>query len=296
MFEKILIPLDGSKTAEMVIPYAEELTAKLGSQMILASVSEFLQKGAGKTYHSYVRRTTEQVQHQLNTWNPSTVTQVQSEVLVGKPADEILRYAYDMNIGLIAMTSRGSSTPGPWPLGSTAAKIIRATTKPILLVKAPANDDAVRQKKLIKRILVPLDGSNWGASAIPHATALSQALRAELVLLHSIEPELEIFPPYEARLPPITDQARMITKAKVIEYLEDIARPMKQKGLNVSTAVDFKYAANSIIDYAKTNSIDLVAMSTHGEKGIGRWVLGSVTDKVLHTGDTAVLVVRRAET
>ena len=46
-----------------------------------------------------------------------------------------------------------------------------------------------------------------------------------------------------------------------------------------------------IIDYAKANDIDLIAMSTHGRSGIGRWVFGSVTDKVLHAGDTPVLVV-----
>ena len=47
-----------------------------------------------------------------------------------------------------------------------------------------------------------------------------------------------------------------------------------------------------ILDFAELNSVDLIAMSTHGRSGINRWVFGSVTEKVLYAGDTAVLVVR----
>jgi nucleotide-binding universal stress UspA family protein len=295
MFEKILVPLDGSKAAEMVIPYAEEISTSFSSQLILASVSEFLRKGAGHLYHDYMTRIMEQVQQQLEEQNPGKITQTHSELLIGRPAEEIIRYADEINAGLIAMTSRGSSIPGPWPLGSTAAKILRATSKPILLIRAPAGDIALSRKKLINKVLVPLDFSTLGSTAIPYAEILGQSLNAELVLLHAIEPELKMFPYYDARLPPISDKERAIARSNILTSLEETAKPLKEKGLIVSTTVVSGYAAESILDYAKSNSIDLIAMSTHGEKGIGRWVFGSVTDKVLHTGDTAVLVTRRIE-
>ena len=63
-------------------------------------------------------------------------------------------------------------------------------------------------------------------------------------------------------------------------------------GLKTSTAIEVGLPAQQIIDYAGANDIDLIAMSSHGRTGVGRWVFGSVTDKVLHAGNTAVLVVR----
>jgi nucleotide-binding universal stress UspA family protein len=79
-------------------------------------------------------------------------------------------------------------------------------------------------------------------------------------------------------------------------YLNDIVKPLEKRGLKISTAVAFGSPADQILDYAKAKSVDVIAMSTHGRSGVGRWVFGSVTGKVLHAGDAAVLVVRAAKT
>lgn len=289
MYEKILIPLDGSKAAEMVIPYAQEVATKLSSQTILVSVFEPVPTDLERLHQTYLERITEQVQHQLKDWEPKKEARVQSRVLMGKPADEILRHADENDVGLIAMTSRGSSVRGPWLLGNIAAKVLRATTKPVLLVRAPASEAALRQKRLVKRILVPLDGSDLGAAAIPHAEALGRALGAELVLFQVLEPVAswagsEV--PYYITEPPEKRKNLAIT------YLDDVGKALRERGLKVSGVVAVGSPADRIVDYAKENAIDLIAISTHGRTGIGRWVFGSVTDKVLHAGDTAVLVVR----
>jgi len=65
--------------------------------------------------------------------------------------------------------------------------------------------------------------------------------------------------------------------------------------LNTSSELRSGSAAEEIITYAEENNIDLIAMSTHGRSGIGRWVFGSVTDKVLHAGDVPVLTVRASK-
>jgi nucleotide-binding universal stress UspA family protein len=81
-----------------------------------------------------------------------------------------------------------------------------------------------------------------------------------------------------------------------MQYLDGIGKKLKGKGLGVSSVVVIGSSADQIIDYAKANTIDLIAMSTHGRTGIGRWIFGSVTDKVLHAGDTPVLVARTSKT
>jgi nucleotide-binding universal stress UspA family protein len=293
MYDKILVPLDGSSDAEMAIPYAEEVAAKLGSQMILISASESGPTDTERFYQTYLKRITEQVQHQLTGWKPKKEISVQSKVLPGQPANEILHYADVSDVGLIAMTSRGSSGSGPWALGSTAAKVLQITTKPLLLVRSPASDAALQQKKLIKRILVPLDGSRLGEAAIPYAEGLGQALGAELVLFHAVEPEpLTPYSLWENAMPPSTDEIQGHKKNYATYYLEEAAKLVKDKGIGVSVAVDSGHAAECIIDYARENRIDLIALSTHGRTGLELWVFGSVTNKVLHYGDTPVLVVR----
>jgi len=70
MYKKMLVPMDGSKIAEMVIPYAEEFAAKLGSEMILVSVFEPVLKDPERLHQTYLERISEQVRHQLKGWEP----------------------------------------------------------------------------------------------------------------------------------------------------------------------------------------------------------------------------------
>jgi nucleotide-binding universal stress UspA family protein len=279
LYKAILVPLDGSSTAEIVLPYVAELGASLGLEINLTSVSEANASDLDHLYRSYLERIKKEVQDQLDGYG-GVDAMVLSKMLFGKPADEILRYSDETNADLIVMASRGSSGRGPWLLGNVAAKVLRAAKRPVLLIRAPAAEVALREKRLIKKILVPLDGSATGEAAITSAATLAKELGAELVLLRVWEPV--------ATFSAHTSQS--------IAYLDRIGKPMRKGGLKTSSAVATGSAADQIIDYAEANAIDLIAMSTHGRTGLGRWVFGSVTDKVLHAGDTPVLVVHARRT
>ena len=123
--------------------------------------------------------------------------------------------------------------------------------------------------------MLPLDGSKWGEAAVTLVQALAIALEAEVILFHVNRTNT-------------SEQRRGALSA----YFENMARALKVGGVNVTNVITEGPPADMILDYAEANKIDLIAMSTHGRSGIGRWVLGSVTEKVLHAGDTAVLVVR----
>lgn len=84
-------------------------------------------------------------------------------------------------------------------------------------------------------------------------------------------------------------------RVSAVVYLDGVGKALQKKGVSTSRAITLSPLADQIIDYAETNAIDLIAMSTHGRSGIGRWVFGSVTDKVVHAGGTAVLTVRTTE-
>ncbi|MDI6763102.1 MAG: universal stress protein [Thermodesulfobacteriota bacterium] len=293
MYERILVPLDGSSAAEIALPFAEEIAAKHGAEIILASVSELAAGETDHLYRSYLERIAEQVQRQFKDWGAKEEAKVKSVVLLGKPASEILRYADENNVSLITMASRGRSSRGPWLLGNIAAKVLRATGKPVLLIRAPADKAALQQRRLVSKILVPLDGSKLGEVAIPYAEALAQVLGAELILFQTFVAPISVGGYERYSVPPAAFKEREEqVRASAMDYLDSLGKAFQEKGMRTLSVVREGSPPDQILEYAETNGIDLIAMSTHGRSGIGRWVLGSVTDKVLHAGDTAILTVR----
>jgi nucleotide-binding universal stress UspA family protein len=165
----------------------------------------------------------------------------------------------------------------------------------VLLVRTPPTEAALQRKSLVKRILVPLDGSRVGEAAVPCTVTLARVFGAELVLFHVVE---QLPEPAVSRIYRLGSEMSLeINKRRrelATAYLNGTARSLEKQGLKVATAMTTwtESTADQIIDYAEANAIDLIGMSTHGRSGVGRWVFGSVTDKVLHAGSLPVLVVR----
>lgn len=293
MYEKIMVPLDGSSAAEMALPYAEQISAKFGAETLLVSVVEPAGTEKDSLYEHYLKTITEETKDCFERLEHKGETKIQSKILPGKPAHEILRFADENNVNLIVMASRGHSGPGPWLLGNIAAKVLRATSRPVMLIKKGSTRRDLEQRKLFRKILVPLDGSEAGEKAIPQAEALARAFDGEMILLQVYD---LLKPPiageaYMAMSPAVLQKEEEQRKASAMDYLVKAEEALKRKGLHTSKVVLMGSAADKILDYAEANGIDLIAMSTHGRSGIGRWVFGSVTDKVLHAGDTPVLAV-----
>jgi nucleotide-binding universal stress UspA family protein len=295
MFDTLLVPLDGSSSAESVFPFAEEMAVNFGSVLSFVAVTGPGSHDLESACHSYLGRVREQIQTQLRIYATDKVTKIYTHVLPGNPADEILRYAEALDASAIIMSSRGSSNRGPWLLGSIANKVARAAKRPIFIIRAAADRTAVEQKKLFGKILLPLDGSIAGEAAIPFVEALAHSLGSELVLFYVVEPPAA-WTGYGVGGAYAIPQESETTKAYALSYLEGMRQVLKEKGLTVSVVLEYGQPAELIIEYSKTKSIDAIAISTHGRSGIDRWVFGSVTEKVLQYGDTTVLVVRSAKT
>ena len=161
-----------------------------------------------------------------------------------------------------------------------------------------------------KKILIPLDGSKFGEAALHYVEELISTLSAEqkveVTLIQIIKPitrQIGVSRGYDRGL----DYAeRMLTveemeaiKKDVMEYLTQAGESLRSRGVTVNSKVIVsKTGASSAEEIIKAEDdidADLVAMSTHGRRGLGKWVLGSVTEKVLRAGKTPVLVVRAKE-
>ena len=297
MYERILVPLDGSSQGEIVLPYVYQMATRFRAEILLVSVAEPSIPQPDQLHRSYLSHLTEQMQRELREWEPKGETGIQSKVLLGEPADEILKCGDQYKASLLVMASRGRSSRGPWILGNVAAKVLRATDKPIMLVRSPAKGDALHQKRLINKVLVPLDGSPIAEQVLPHAEGVARILGSELFLFHVFEPMRKYAGGLVYRALPneVVDAENARRKQAGLSYLDEISKKLKDRGISVTSGVAPGSPAEQILDYADANRMDLIAMSTHGRSGVGRWVFGSVTDKVLHAGDTAVFVVRATQ-
>jgi nucleotide-binding universal stress UspA family protein len=142
---------------------------------------------------------------------------------------------------------------------------------------------------MYKKILVPLDGSEFSRKALDHAEKLAKTFNAEIVLVQVV-PFMPIYGSPELVTPLIVDEKQ---KEAAEKYLNNLSEELKKRGLKVTAAVKTgQQVALEIIDFAKASGADLIVMSTHGRSGITRWVLGSVTHKVLTRGETPVLLLR----
>lgn len=141
---------------------------------------------------------------------------------------------------------------------------------------------------MIKRILVPLDGSELSESIIPQATEIAEPVGAVVVLFRVLE-EMDKGV-RDAMGDDLARKLDAVNQDEVKDYLDKKAAKLKQQGSHVETVARRGKPAESIIEYAGTNKVDMVAMATHGRSGLSRWAFGSVTDKVLHQSPVPVLI------
>lgn len=153
------------------------------------------------------------------------------------------------------------------------------------------------------KILVPLDGSAFAEQALPHAQRLAAVTGGEIHLV-SVAPLLEdqglavvdLYPVYVYR-EYLVDQAHEMKRVRdeLQNYLQQVALRLQAAGHQTQTVIRFGQPADEIIAYAEETGCDLIAMSTHGRSGLGRWVYGSIADKVLRGSTIPVLLVRAQE-
>lgn len=153
---------------------------------------------------------------------------------------------------------------------------------------------------MFAKILVPLDGSAQSEKALAMAQHLARSSDTSLHLLQviSLQPELEARRGMGGEsltlLELEQDAARRfidVQTAKGQAYLAGLAEQLQQAGFHVTTVIREGTADEHIVEYAKEQEIDLIVMSTHGRSGFKRFFVGSVTDRVIRSGETPVLVL-----
>jgi nucleotide-binding universal stress UspA family protein len=145
---------------------------------------------------------------------------------------------------------------------------------------------------MIRKILVPLDGSNLAKKALPYAEELAHRFEAELILVRVIQ-AVPVVVEYGAPVYEM-DYRRLAEEAEL--YLNSVKGELRELQIPAQTIViGDEPVAEGIINLARNQDVDLIVMSTHGRSGLSRWVFGSVANKVLEHSPCPIYLVRAKE-
>jgi len=295
-YEKILVPLDGSKLAEVALPHAEALTKAFDAQLTLLGAVQIFK--ASDTFHPgqidaddiavrYLRQKADLLRgRQIS---------VDTKVSVGDAPSIIVDYAHQDAVDLIVMATHGRSGVKRWVLGSTADRVVRSTEKPVWLVRAKGDRADIGDSLRFCRVIVPLDGSSAAEQVLSHVCEIASRLQLEIVLLHVITEttQVEVLGAEgDYHEVPVSDEVIGRLKENAGSYLKTVVDRLSAQGFSANSVIRIGSAADQIIDVAEEMDAALVAMTTHGRSGIERWAYGNVADKVLTAGTTSLLLTR----
>lgn len=159
------------------------------------------------------------------------------------------------------------------------------------------------------KILVPLDGSELAAQALPRAEEIARKMGAELILFRVLEDSVR----FMAALPTpggvglgggagatmlgvvsvtVDDEAHRQAVTDATEALDELASSLRHRKVDAKAEIDTGDPAKQIVAYADAHNVDLIVMGSHGRTGLARLAYGSVANKVLQTAPCEVMVVR----
>jgi nucleotide-binding universal stress UspA family protein len=305
--KRILVPVDGSALSEEALAPALAIAARHRSTLELVRIVPELEQVPVTTpgpasFQQWLKQEEvrardylENLRSDLSTSGGVDVS-THVHVCIGFVAESIMEFANDLGVDLVVLTTHGK---GRWErlwIGSVADRLLRWAEQPLLLLRPAETGSKVFSSGYPERVLVPLDGQPEGEAVLETLRALCSPESSRLDLV-SVLPEVTLFanPILPAALthPGSGGQAEQ----RLRDYLHGVQDRLRSWGLqNVRCRVVRRNdVARCLLEIARDEGCDLVALSTHGRHGLDRIALGSVVDKLVRGSAAAVLTVRRRE-
>jgi nucleotide-binding universal stress UspA family protein len=294
----IMVPLDGTSFAEAALPAAMYLARRDAVPLQLVTVwqpmlplydttgwIEAFDREKHAERHRYMAEIARKVE-------AVSGVPVSVKYMKGRPGELLPPLPEQNGLDLVVMATHGYGPIARSSLGSVADQMIRKGTAPVLLVR-PDDSPEVELKPAapIRKILVPLDGSELAEKALqkPVLRGLGDAI--ELTLLRVITFPLPLVVPEGGVAIEVDGKIVQAEKDAALAYLDQVAEQLSSWHCRVSTEVVAASATwSGIVDFAAANAFDLIAMSTHGRGGAARLLLGSMADRVVRSSTVPVLV------
>jgi nucleotide-binding universal stress UspA family protein len=294
---RFLVPLDGSRLAESVLPVAQQMASRFHTRMTLLHIME---EHPPTVIHGE-RHLTGVAQAQAYLAEialrlQSSALPVEIHVHQDKEANvarSIVQHAQEMNADLVIMCTHGHGGLRELLFGSNAQQALQRGTQSILLL-FPREDGSVPPFHL-QRILVPLDGSSAHEPALPAAITLARTLGAELHLVLVI-PTLATLSGEQAvtgLLLPLTMRAVLdLSQQDAADYLEQAVARCRAEGVAARAEVLRGDIVPAVLGLAERLNVDLIVLASHGRTGLDALLTGSVAARITGRRIRPLLLVR----
>ncbi|MFB6082832.1 MAG: universal stress protein [Halorientalis sp.] len=292
MYERILVPTDGSDHAERAAEHALALARVFDATVRVISVVDLEGAAgpfdAGGVSDEFVDELEAEARDAIDGIAALADGQFRAEVLEGRPADAIVDDAREFGADLIVMGTHGRTGVHRYVVGSVTERVVRLADAPVLTARAgieagPAGncDD----------VLLPTDGTEHATVAVDHGIAIAERFDARvhavsIVDVGDLATRVEYTPP--------TETLEHVHEERV-EAVEAIADRAREAGLDARTEVREGFPAEDLLAYADEEGIDLFTMGTHGRTGLNHLLLGSTTERIIRHADAPVLAVHSRE-
>lgn len=292
-----LVPLDGSRLAESVLPAVEELARRYQAQVTLLHIIE---ENPPSTVHGDRHLTTvaeaqvylQGIAHRLHLAAPMVETHVHEDK-EENVAQSIVEHAQELKANLVIMCAHGSGGLRGFLFGSIAQQALQRGTQSILLIQ-PRKDGSAPPFQL-QRILVPLDGSEAHEPALPAAIRLARLFEASLrlVVVVPTRSTLSGEQAVSGILLPTTMRAMLdLAQENASSYLERALAQCQSEGVPASSEVLRGEPVSVLLSAAERLDTDLLVMASHGRTGLDALFSGSVTARVAGQFTRPILLVR----
>jgi len=308
MFEKILLPLDGSVMAERTVPHAIEFANIFDSKILILQVLDS-EVGADVSLQNeplkwqlhkaktelYLHKIANQIRAALNQPELEDESDREGRVVVtlldGKVAENIVDYAHKEEVDLLIISSHGSSGSSRWNLNSITTKVVSLIYKSILIIRSYPIKEEESLRLRYERILLPIDCSRRSECSIAAAAIIAKKYQSHLILSSVIKPpEIAVLDPHNQELQALNAQYMDFSRKTAQRYLEELSQRVGVD--NEIHVIESNSVVQAIINQANDANVDLLVFCAHGHTGESSWAFGTVARSFIEYSTKPILVIQ----
>jgi nucleotide-binding universal stress UspA family protein len=280
MYHKMLVLLDGSKLAQVVFTYAQELAGRMNLCLELLQVVDPRDADQLPIRQAYIEHMSKILEEKANQVRTKTGINTRCEtvkgtVAVGYPAEEILKYVDANKVDLLMLSTHGKSGIKNWNIGSVAGQVIHAARIPLWIVPSELDQTIIQDMIPNRTIVVPLNGEKVPEDVIPYAVSIAKQRGAESeISLIFVDKESETVR-NRSELQELNERRDAINK-----YLEGVAQKIIDSGISARWEILTGDPASEIVEYMRDKPPQLIAMAAP-RSGLSKMVFGSVAENLL---------------
>lgn len=293
MFNRILLPLDGSALAECVLPHALALAKPANSEVVLLHIIEekSIEMGVDPLDWNLRKVAAQAYLDTICAGVQAAGVSTDCRLLAGEPAGRIVEQVEALGADLVIVSSHGQSGQTDWTLGAVARKVIEGIGTSVMLVRShpmPETSPALVPAQY-RTLMVSLDGSRRAECVLPIAERFRDDQHADLVLVHIVQR------PYLLGWAMLPENERQVAE-QMIEHAQEVAQNylselQTRQGERTSLVLSLAdNVATELSEIAERHQVDLLLLSAHGAAANPNRAFGDTVNAILSHCRQPVLI------